>query len=520
MKKLTQFTALLFIAITVTGCQQDEPSKKSPSSEPESKVSAASEPTANAAISFPCLNAPSIPATPEAVAKSTPGDTPITSQDSLNCFAWQTFIGLNLQVDPSNPGVPDPNAKPADFGPAGTEQTGVWETYANANNVMRPKGQTPLPWGDKAAVVSACSAAMNDQSLSGPVRVMASSRIGSKVNFNLSEDAAQAFPFGNPNWLADKNGNLVFYEILMDKDEFDYILHNKLYNLNDQKSYLEANNNLSMPLGHDNVLGGLEIKAAWLLVTDPDNSKWQRFKITQAYVYDENTRQCNEQTMALVGMHIIHKTASQPQWVWATFEHVDNAPDSADIKRDKTVDGDYTFYSNTCKVLPVPDGCKAKTVNGVAVTQTSCDANVSPAYNLTVTDNCPAYPVRVSRDFKIKDTTDNHIASLNTAVQAMIKQANPDSVFANYQLVNVLWSSAAVNDNVPPGNPPVAPLSISGETPALTTVPVANTMLETYAQGFNCLSCHSFASISSKAKASKNYATDYSFIFGLAQKPD
>ena len=139
---------------------------------------------------------------------------------------------------------------------------------------------------------------------------------------------------------------------------------------------------------------------------------------------------------------------------------------------------------------------------------------------MTATGNCPAYPVRVSRDFKIKDTTDNHIASLNTAVQAMIKQANPDSVFANYLLVNVLWSSAAVNDNVPPGNPPVAPLSISGETPALTTVPVANTTLETYAQGFNCLSCHSNASISSIAKTTKNYATDYSFIIGMAQKPD
>jgi hypothetical protein len=28
--------------------------------------------------------------------------------------------------------------------------------------------------------------------------------------------------------------------------------------------------------------------------------------------------------MGLVGMHIAVKTRSSPQWVWATFEHVDN----------------------------------------------------------------------------------------------------------------------------------------------------------------------------------------------------
>jgi hypothetical protein len=239
----------------------------------------------------------------------------------------------------------------------------------------------------------------------------------------------------------------------------------------------------------------------------------------QALVYDKGTDTCSARTMALVGLHIIHKTASQPQWVWATFEHVDNAPDSAAIGENGSVSGDFTFYNNSCSEQPVPAGCKAKVVNGTPVTQTSCAANISPAYYLDGTDNCPAYPVRVSRNFAIKDTTDNHVLSLNRAVQQLITQANPDSVYANYMLVNVLWSSAAVNDNEPPGNPPVTPLSTSGETPSLNTVPVANTMLETYAQGFNCLSCHAYASVPSTVSQQLDgttYATDYSFIFGLA----
>ena len=32
--------------------------------------------------------------------------------------------------------------------------------------------------------------------------------------------------------------------------------------------------------------------------------------------------------MGLVGLHIITRTNSAPQWVWSTFEHVANAPDA------------------------------------------------------------------------------------------------------------------------------------------------------------------------------------------------
>jgi hypothetical protein len=36
---------------------------------------------------------------------------------------------------------------------------------------------------------------------------------------------------------------------------------------------------------------------------------------------------CELRTMGLVGQHIMHKTLTQPAWVYSTFEHVDNAPD-------------------------------------------------------------------------------------------------------------------------------------------------------------------------------------------------
>lgn len=114
---------------------------------------------------------------------------------------------------------------------------------------------------------------------------------------------------------------------------------------------ITANKNIAMPLGigvkpsDDVTLGGLELKAAWLEVENPETGNWKTdYKLTTASVYDETTQTCSDKTLALVGLHIIHKTASQPQWIWATFEHKMNAPDNADLATAKNL-GDYNFYS-------------------------------------------------------------------------------------------------------------------------------------------------------------------------------
>ncbi|ABE55365.1 hypothetical protein Sden_2083 [Shewanella denitrificans OS217] len=490
-------------------------------------VHAATAKVATTAPTFDCLNAPS-------VSSFVPGDTMITSQNGVNCFAWQVFMGLNWPAQANTPGQPDTSAMASQFGNPGNardQALGVWETYANADSVFLPNAAIPGPFGTHATpwgngpIPASCA---NDGQV---YRVMTSSRKASIAakngeSFNLSPETAQAFPSNNPNWLADKQGQLVYYEILFSQDQYNFIVGNTLYDANGQADMIKAHNNIAMPLGYGakpgdkTQLGGLELKAAWLEVNEPEQGNWKTdFKLSSASIYDESTNTCSTKTLALVGLHIIHKTASQPQWVWATFEHKLNAPDTADIDSLNNPDT-YTFYSKSCSTNAVPATCSAKTVNGVATTKTSCEVNTSPAYFLDKAKGCDPYPIQVSRDFKIKDTTDNKIASINTSAHELIKQANSNSVFANYILVNTLWSSAAINDNSPPGKPPLTPLSISGETPTISEVPVANTTLETYAQGFNCLSCHAHASVASEAKPQlndKSYATDYSFIFGLAQ---
>ena len=229
---------LLVVASTLLGCQHnDSPTVKATAKDAVIK-------SASSDISFPCLN-------PPAVSYKTPGDTAITSQDGVNCFAWQTFIGLNWQVDADNAGMPDKTIPASSFGEPGTHQTSVWETYANSKNVMRSNGETPLPWGQQSPAIEACNAVMGNKADNRAIRLMHSSRADSE--FYLSKDAAQAFPKNNPNWLADKNGNLVYYEILLGKDQYDYIKNNKLYNNEGQVAHLANRLNISSPLGHEAV---------------------------------------------------------------------------------------------------------------------------------------------------------------------------------------------------------------------------------------------------------------------------
>src|SRR5208283_5128035 len=41
---------------------------------------------------------------------------------------------------------------------------------------------------------------------------------------------------------------------------------------------------------------------------------------------EAGVRVCGKRDVALVGLHIVVKTQYRPQWIWSSFEHVDNVP--------------------------------------------------------------------------------------------------------------------------------------------------------------------------------------------------
>ena len=165
---------------------------------------------------FPCLN-------PPAIVSAVPADSPIADQNSLNCFAWQEFIALNWTAKAVN--LPAGVDAKAYFGRPGDYTPTVWETYSDIHDVFQPDGVPPPSFGQLPETPTTCYGG------NGSRRRVLTRTSKFSVEVDIPEDIAEAFPFdGSPNWLADKDGNQVYYEIMINKDEYDYIVQNELYN--------------------------------------------------------------------------------------------------------------------------------------------------------------------------------------------------------------------------------------------------------------------------------------------------
>lgn len=455
--------------------------------------------------SFPCLNPPSL-ATVEKT-RAVPGDALLADQPSFNCFAWQEFLAVTFPTDV--------HATIADYGTPGGDGQILLETYSNLDQLFAPV----INPGDD--VLTTAMMANPGARLLGRVSKL-------NGNFDPSSDLAEAFP-PRGNWLADKDGNLVWYEILVNPAEYNYFYapENEYFSAQKQYQAVQDGQHVALPMG---VLGGqegaMEFKAAWLQIPDGQEADFEgRYFLADASFCTnaDETIGCEKGIVALVGLHIIHKTTSQPSWVWATFDHIDNQPSQAEVDRGAAKGKKYRFYRESCTPLSVPTACDPeKNASGTPVTQTSCAPNVSPSYVLrdftanAGPETCGPYPIQVTRKFSLPDTNENPIGTTNKAAHAMIKRANPNSVWQYYQLINVLWSDSPVNENAG-AMIPSAPLSETGFRPNLNAFKVSNPMLETYAQDVSCVACHSGATIATPKGERSDAASDYSFIFRMAQ---
>jgi hypothetical protein len=478
---------------------------------------AAKKMAAAAAPSWPCsLGVPTISST-------IPNDSALTDQPTLNCFAWQEFIALNWAAAPNQRGVANPSAPPAQFGTPGATAPTVWETYKANTEVFLAGGAAPKTWNDPPpppVCSSGTNAAMAALSKPG-VRVLSMSSAFGDFSLNETNQASG-------QWLGDQNGNLVYYEIKMNRDEFNTIVTSNFYNGSVQLTTASTGKNPvaggeyqvklpegclqgSCPNNGAPVTGAIELKSAWRIL--PNGSANARYLTTQA-VLVTSSGACTTATMGLVGLHIIHKTVTQPQFIWATFEQVDNVPPAAPATFSNPSCKCQTAIPHSC-ISPPPGGAVFQNCLSRQTQGQNCTANTPPPYD-NETAGCRAFPTQVTRARPISSGSSDPVVATNTAAQQLITGTNAKSVFQYYQLVDVLWSVSPQDSYTnSPGKPgPVTPLSMSGATPDPNALPVANTTMETYVQSLTCLTCHVHASV-----ANGKYASDFSFIMGDAQSP-
>lgn len=497
----------LAAAILLAACSQKprkaEPAPTTPAT-PEAVQTPATPAPASGGNTSNCLAPPFlVSSTPGQYGYTVPKDFALTRQADANCFAWQEFLALNWTASSTQRGAPDTTVPPTAFGTPNDQAATVWETYKESDEVFLVDAKNPGPWN------YANGAGVSVKVLGGM-----QSEVAPEPELDLS-DIGQA-SFGNP-WLTAQSGIVTLYERRMNEDEYNYIVQNKLYNATVQQAFV-VKPGINLPDGtpgsaaYGNT-GSIETKAAWLELPNP--ADWPRFKISKALVTYPGQKP-KTVVVGLTGLHIIHKTALGQQFIWATFEHVDNAPDVNDVNN-KTFKSAYTYFNPKCD--PTTDHYQ-------------CQANANPVTFNGGKGNPYNAPIQVVRNTPIPTRANDNVVGLNQYVwQQVIAKQNPNSVFLNYQLVNTLWSNQ--NTVVQPGAR--TPLIAAQLSPGLDQEPVSNTTLETYVQNLTCLTCHASATIATVTRpkstrifdpaktgqpstAQNPFASDYSFLLNNAQQ--
>ena len=398
---------------------------------------------------------------------------PSTPQDArpfFDNFAWESFIALNWPALSGSRGIPNEPNNPNVFFSSPNGAPVVWGTYKDSFDLFGQKDQRPSSWGSATSPVSPCPGATTNQK----------TLIFTTKGDTPLMQTKQAFSFP----LVDQRSNFVYYDIRYDQAEYNFIRGQDsdpsswLYLLKNLAPKENAQFGVQMPVTTTSALGSIMVKAAWRLSTGRDDTK--RFYAINAQIYNSQTQTCTPSTVLLVGLHIAHKVDPFSEWVWSTFEQIDNVPPDPDVSP---------------KPSPPPNGYSFN--NGTGTPPTPSGFNYKPPLTAPGTPTPTPSPVQVTRVNPVPNTpAGQSTRDVNAFYQGLLK----GTVWQYYQLVVTQW----------PGIPgigadkPFKLMQKGGVYPqnagaAFPSIGAVNTTMETYFQtqndaagagGNSCMSCH------------------------------
>jgi hypothetical protein len=380
-------------------------------------------------------------------------------QRLFDLWAWQAFISLNWPTDSQGKALP--NAK-SPVPPA-------WTLWTESPDLFLKGGARPAfcdtPPQQRALSLIRNPVASLIRGLAPfklpadfdkrAIRLLANnSAVGEHSALVPTDDIKQAF--SGP--IIDQNGDYVFYEILVNKNEVDYICENSLYSIKGQETFATTHSVVDLPAGVDtqDASGAFEIKLAWKILVEgngqnqyPDDPS--RYLTLSALIPDPSTVGGTKQVkVGLVGMHIAHNAASSKQWIWATFEQVDNL----DVDAVAHPNIHPSFFDPLCFTC--------------APNQQPASTGVNTWANVPKTQAMRSIPIPKDK------------MALNEQAQSALAKAGSPLQF--YQLIDTQWP---MHPSVPPSpwnsGLPDAVNNKAGGDP--TPVFLTNITMETYFQG-------------------------------------
>jgi hypothetical protein len=357
-------------------------------------------------------------------------------------FSWQEFIALTWPAevstsDPFSRGHPDKSKSYGDLsGPL------VFQTWKSDYELFLPGGAAPSAWNSYASP-SPCGGTLT------PYQTILAS-FDKYHGFNQAGFGIDAGP------LVSQNAQYVRYETRVNMPQYNFIINppaaypGPLYLAKNLPGGTSGNPPLQFPIG------SIEMKAGWRNLNGVPAAQQQTYFTTKAMLLDPVTGLCSQAVMGLVALHIVNKTQKFPNWVWSTFEHIDNVPAIGA----ETGQGapPYGFNDNN-------PGNQKLSPMGKPIT--SCNP---PAANPT-----PTQVVRIRA-----------IAPSTLQTNSMYRSATgvKGTIWANYQLTATQWPINGGASTFP---------STTDPQPQTNT---ANTVAETWFQtstATSCMACHNLS---------------------------
>jgi hypothetical protein len=351
-------------------------------------------------------------------------------------YSWRSFLALVWPAAQGQRGRPDSTL------PLGAvSQPTVFETFKAEWELFQPSGRDPVGWNEYGGRENNPYAL--EQVDFGGVLLSA---------FRKFDNVVQA---GSPQGaLIAQNGTYVRHSTAFNEKSFQHIVNGKYY-------LREMIGGGVAPFPD----GAISVKSAWI---DLQNvAAPERFFSRDAWLFNLATEQCERKKVGLVGLHIVAKTPTRPQWIWSTFEHIDNVPGPQ-------ANAPFTFNNGDGTPMPasIPD-------------QAKCPSGECPLP--------PPQPYNVERVKPIHDRGAYSTQATNAKYRAALAQQYPDAPWKNYQLVMTQWPIAASRPDLDAGPDHTFPGTALDPFDATA---FSNTTLETFKQtdvSRGCMGCHNHA---------------------------
>lgn len=418
---------------------------------------------------------------------------PESANRMFDCFSWRTFVALSWPADSTQPGQPDLNKSIRDIGSGPT----VWETYTPVYNLFQAGNTnwTPPPFGSPPKID-----APGCENTDGRMILTLSSKARDIVN-----ETGQAFAgtFGN---LVDRNGNKVWYEVLTNEVEYDYIVNNGLASTPQLTPSGPANFRVDFPYNAETQQNSIEVKSAWKQLCTADSGCFPKDDATKYYtrdvlIFDGETESCTGPVQAgLIGLHLSIKTFWAPQWVWATFSHNSNAP----IAGTNQVQADSFSFFDPTLAAPTPSTAPDCDVEPFLVSAAGCPNVVINRFGNRPSRGLPPFLPSANHPNQITRLVPPppEVTALNNQFQAALE----GTPFKNYILVNTQWP---LNGQVGTPNNPVPNMKacegnvLGGNCFQIVPLRLRNPVIESYMTTYvqdndggrqisnrGCLNCH------------------------------